>query len=186
MKKRKIKMILRRNKGRLIRLFRLITLLAFISVLIILYRSDEKQQPQIKREVIYKAYAEKKEDIRVIKLRKFLQEKNSPLAPYAEYIVKKSDAMAVEWTKIVAIAGMESSYGTQIKEGSFNPFGLGGASGFMYFSNWQEAIDYEINLLSKHYRFNENKGIGEKYCPAYECNSRWAEIVTSISEEIIN
>lgn len=128
--------------------------------------------------VIYK-------DIRINKVRAYLGEKHSPLAEHAETIVNMADKYAIDWTRVVAISGMESSYGTKLPEGSYNAWGLGG-SNFMYFASWDESIEYATKLLAKHYRVNELKGIKAKYCPESDnCNPKWAEIVADNSEAIL-
>jgi hypothetical protein len=124
------------------------------------------------------------ESDRVSKLRQFLESKNSPLAPHAQLIVSESDKYALDWTKIVAISGMESSFGVLMPTNSYNAWGLGGTN-FIYFSSWEEGIKYEAKTLGSNYKLNENQGIKDKYCPAPGCNQSWAKIVTDTTNTIL-
>lgn len=131
-----------------------------------------------------------KEDKRISKLRLFLNQKSSPLADYAKEIVEASDAQGVDWTLITAIAGKESSFGKQIKEDSYNAWGLmawnkTGKRFIRSFSSWKEGISFEAKLLSENYRLNANRAIGIKYCPKEECSDTWAEDVSSFSTQVL-
>lgn len=125
-------------------------------------------------------------DIRVAKLAAYLKEKNSPLEEYAEYIVKEADRYDIGWTKIAAISGMESAYGTDCPEGSYNAWGLGGEK-FMYFESWKDSIHYVSALLGGSYKRREIEAVKEKYCPSSDnCNPRWSGIVSEVSERILS
>lgn len=123
-------------------------------------------------------------DQRTLKLMKFLLDKKSPFAYLAGYIVELSDKNGLDYTLIVSISGIESSYGVNTKQSCHNPFGLGGTS-LMCFSSWDKAIEYEADLLSKDYRWNIAKGIQTKYCPDSECNPEWATKVEASAREIL-
>ena len=125
------------------------------------------------------------EDKRINRLYTFLESKQSPLVSHAGYIIKESDEKGIDWTLMVAIAGKESEYGKYMPNGSHNAWGIGGKSGFYYFSSWEEGISYEAQLLSNHYRYDANKGIQKKYCPTEECSPTWAQDVSSFSQEIL-
>lgn len=126
-----------------------------------------------------------KTDFRVEKLREFLEDKESPLAPYSEYIVEQSDINGIDWTIIVAISKIESNFCKNTITASNNCWGLGG-SNFMYFDTFEDAISFEARLLNKHYRKGTNEAIKNKYCPASDgCNSSWADIVTDTTSELL-
>ena len=128
----------------------------------------------------------KEPDIRVLRLREYLQENDSPLAPHAELLISESDKYGIDWTKVVAISKIESDLGKKMPSGSHNAWGLGGSK-FMYFSDWEEAITYVSALLGKRYKHLENQGIKTIYCPASDgCNPAWVAIVTSTSNEILS
>lgn len=123
-------------------------------------------------------------DKRATQLEKFLNDKGSPLAPLAAYMVRKSDDNGLDWTLMPSISGKESTFGLFTKPDSHNPFGLGGTK-FMYFDSWEEAIDFEANLLNKYYRENMVSGIQGTYCPDSECASDWTSTVVSFSNELL-
>ncbi len=126
-----------------------------------------------------------KEDKRVEILKQFLTEKQSPLASCSAYFVQTADTYGLDWTLMPAITGMESNFAKMMPKGSNNPFGLGGTH-LMIFSSITDAIHYEGKLLSQSYKLAANRAIGNIYCPKYECNPNWAEIVTSYSDAIVN
>lgn len=126
---------------------------------------------------------------RAIKLEKYLIERNSPLAPFAEVIVSEADKNDIPYTLVAAISGKESSFGKAIKPNSHNAWGVmawdnAGTRYIRSFGTWTEGIEFVSNLLGENYRANMYKGIQQKYCPSYECSSTWVENVTSFSEEI--
>jgi hypothetical protein len=122
-------------------------------------------------------------DTRVKKTQDFLVSKDSPLAPYAQYIVDESDKYDLSYTLIVSISGKESSFGIH-NAGSFNAWGVRASKGFRNFSSWKDGIEFEANLLSNYYRENMNTAIQKKYCPDVECSSSWVTDVTSFQEDI--
>lgn len=124
------------------------------------------------------------EDERIAKLRTYLTEKNSPLAGHSALIIHEADAHDIPWTLITSIAGKESGFGKNIKPGSHNAWGIGGASNFYYFDTWEEGIKYTSKLLGNHYRENMNSAIQEKYCPKIECSDTWTQDVTYFQKEI--
>lgn len=126
-----------------------------------------------------------KEDKRVVILKSFLTDKQSPLASSSAYFVESADKYGLDWTLMPAISGMESNFGKNMPKASNNPFGVGGGH-LMRFTTIYNAIDFEGKLLSKDYKLAANNAIGSIYCPKYECNQNWAIIVTGFSDEILN
>lgn len=125
-------------------------------------------------------------DIRVLKLRTYLEDRKSPLASYSELIISEADKYGLDWTKTVAIACLESACGHKLPSGSHNAWGLGGSK-FMYFKSWEESIAYVSKLLGTKYKQAENQGVKYSYCPASSgCNPSWAYIVTQTSHEILS
>lgn len=142
-------------------------------------------QPLIQKEIVEVPVEVIKEDDRIIKLRIYLKKEASPLEPYSEIIIRESDKYGLDWTRLVAIACMESACGKRLPEGSHNAWGLGGSK-FMYFNTWEEGIQYASWLLGTSYKQNENAGIKSKYCPASDgCNPAWATNVTKFSNDIL-
>lgn len=123
-------------------------------------------------------------DPRITKLQTYLTEKKSPLAGHSALIIQEADAHDIPWTLITSIAGKESGFGKNIKQGSHNAWGIGGASNFYYFDTWEEGIKYTSKLLGNHYRENMNSAIQEKYCPKIECSDTWTQDVTYFQKEV--
>lgn len=142
------------------------------------------QEPEVTEIVRERFVAEP--DTRVLKLRTYLEERKSPLAPHSELIISEADKYGLDWTKTVAIACLESACGHKLPNGSHNAWGLGGSK-FMRFGNWEESIKYVSNLLGTKYKQAENQGVKYSYCPESDgCNPSWAYIVTQTSHEILS
>jgi len=88
-------------------------------------------------------------DKRVIKLEKFLESYDSPLAEYAEVLVKTADKYGLDWRLVPAITGVESTFGKQIPAGSYNAYGW--ANGAFYFESWEQSIDLVSQALKEKY-----------------------------------
>ncbi len=158
-----------------------------LNTVIVPYSGSEPRMERgpVMPESIYQANINDKKDKRVAKLQAFLYTKKSPLAPHAETIVKYADEYAIEWTRVVAISGMESAFGTKLPEGSHNAWGLGGSK-FMRFDSWNDSIEFMTKTLANNYRLNELKGIKAKYCPESDnCNPKWADVVKKNSDDIL-
>lgn len=128
-------------------------------------------------------------DDRVNKLKAFLTKQKSPLADHAALIVKEADDHDIGWTKIVAISAIESSYGKNLS-GQYNAWNImqfknGKRVGARNFANWEEGIQEISRLLDDAYRTNEIKAVQVKYCPSYECNSKWVDIVKNTTDKIL-
>ncbi len=128
-------------------------------------------------------------DVRAEKLYQYLQENESPLAQYADFIIDQADRNDIPWTLSVAISGKESSFGKAIKPGSHNAWGImawdsAGNRSIRVFNSWKESITFHASLIGKYYRADMNKGIQTRYCPSFECSNTWVENVTSFSEQI--
>lgn len=74
-------------------------------------------------------------------LKKFLQSYNSPLAGNAETFVKQADANNLDWRLVASISGVESTFGKQIPNNSYNAWGWGiYGNNVIYFSSFDEGI----------------------------------------------
>ncbi|OGH37402.1 MAG: hypothetical protein A3B44_02010 [Candidatus Levybacteria bacterium RIFCSPLOWO2_01_FULL_38_21] len=90
-------------------------------------------------------------DNRVKILREFLESYNSPITPFAKEFVETADIYNLDWRLLVAISGVESTFGHQIPAGSFNGWGWGVyGNNVTYFSSWTEGI----KIISKGIREN--------------------------------
>jgi len=126
----------------------------------------------------------KNQDIRTKKLRNFLRFYNSPLAEYAEIMVKTADKYSLNWRLIPAISGVESTFGKAIPAGSFNAYGW--ANGAYYFNSWEESIEIVTKSLRENY-MNRGADTVEKIAPIYAPPSKtWAWKVRYFMEKIEN
>ena len=119
---------------------------------------------------------------RVERIRKFLIKKESILVDYAGVFVDKADEYDIDWRLVVAITGIESSFG-KYNASPYNGYGWGGGS--IEFSSWEESIDVVSRGLSVGYYKKGAKTIEEIapiYCPPNY--KRWIEVVSLFMEEI--
>jgi hypothetical protein len=67
-----------------------------------------------------------------------LKKYNSPLADHTDVFIDACVMYEIDCFLLPAIAGVESSYGHAVIQGSYNPFGWG--AGNISFSSWEEGI----------------------------------------------
>ncbi len=85
---------------------------------------------------------EKALDNRTVILQEFLDQHNSPLTPFAADFVATADKYDLDWRLVAAISGVESSFGQQIPDNSFNGWGWGiYGTNVIRFSSWTEGIE---------------------------------------------
>jgi len=85
---------------------------------------------------------EKAADSRVRILREYLEKYNSPLVPYAGTFVETADKYNLDWKLVVAISGVESTFGREIPNDSYNGWGWGiYGDNMIRFSSWNEGIE---------------------------------------------
>ena len=121
-------------------------------------------------------------DTRVIRLEKYLNQFNSPLAKEAETFVKSSDKYQIDWRLVPAITGVESTFGKNIPNNSFNAFGW--ANGKYSFKTWEESIDIVSYALKEKYidkGANTVDEIGRIYAPP---SPTWSRKVKYFMEKI--
>ncbi len=86
---------------------------------------------------------------KVAHLQAYLAKHNSPMTDNAQDFVDAAEQYNLDWRLIPSIAGVESTFGKRVLQGSYNPFGWGG--GYIKFESWREAI------------YTVSKGVSEKY-----------------------
>lgn len=128
-------------------------------------------------------------DPRVIALRQFLIDYNSPMYPYAEVFIKEADRHGLDWRLLVAISGVESAFGNIIPHGSYNAWGWKGdpTRDWSYFSSWSHAIQVITEGLATGYGTTLTPfQIEPTYCPP--CGRTpghpWANGVTRYMDEM--
>jgi hypothetical protein len=135
-------------------------------------------------------------DARPVIIRNYLRAYNSPLEPYAELIVKKSDEYGLSNYKLpVAIAQQESNLGKKMPPNCHNAWGWGiHSQGTLCFKNWETGIDAYIKGLSEKYgdvlgAQDEDKMLQllmARYAPVSleKSNGSWAKGVKQFLDEI--
>ena len=97
-------------------------------------------------------YTVKSEDAIPEIVKSYLAKYNSPLLPYADYLVKASQREGIDPRLMVAIAQQESNLCKKIPKGTHNCWGWGIHSrGTLGFDNYKESIDAVTKGLSRNY-----------------------------------
>lgn len=97
-------------------------------------------------------YTVKSEDAIPEIIKSYLSKYNSPLLPYADYLVKASQREGIDPRLMVAIAQQESNLCKKIPKGTHNCWGWGIHSrGTLGFDNYKESIDAVTKGLSRNY-----------------------------------
>lgn len=97
-------------------------------------------------------YTVKSEDAIPEIVKGYLKKYNSPLLPYADYLVTTSRSKGLDPRLMVAIAQQESNLCKKAPENTFNCWGWGIHSrGTLGFPSYKEAIDAVTTGLSKNY-----------------------------------
>ena len=80
-------------------------------------------------------------DSRVKVLTSFLKQYDSPLTPYASDFVRNADKYNLDYKLVVAISGVESTFGKEVPPASYNAWGWGVyGNNVIRFSSWDEGI----------------------------------------------
>lgn len=91
---------------------------------------------------LLKPTSQEASDSRIRILRQYLEKYNSPLVPYAGTFVEKADKYNLDWKLVVAISGVESTFGREIPNDSYNGWGWGiYGDNMIRFSSWEEGIE---------------------------------------------
>lgn len=115
-------------------------------------------------------------DARAEIVRQYLKSYDSPLSPFADFIVATADKYSLDYRLITAIAQQESNLCKIIPAGSYNCWGWGITNvGTLGFNSYQQGIEEVSKGLREDYL---NKGyvtvsdIMSKYTP--QSNGSWA------------
>jgi hypothetical protein len=130
------------------------------------------------------------DDGRVILLSQFM--KNTPLAPYANIIVREADRLNMDYRIIPAIGMCESNLGVHIPSSdSYNAWGIAvytGTQSGAKFKNWEDAITWVSDYIHSKYIKNnviDIKEIGAIYAPpSTETGHSWANCVEGFMRSI--
>lgn len=123
-------------------------------------------------------------DYRVITLKNFFDNYNSPLANYAADFVYWADYYDIDWRLVASISGVESTFGKRIPKGSFNAYGWN--NGEYSFKSWEDSIEHVTKTLRVKYKDKGAvtiKQIAHRYAPP---SSTWAWKVNYFMNKIDN
>lgn len=131
-------------------------------------------------------------DARALLLAKFLNDHNSPLAEYANYIIDRADYYIIDYRLVASIGMCESNAGKRMpSKDSFNAWGISvetGETSGAKFSNWQSAINWVSRYLKEKYYargITKLEDIGAIYAPPSVANGNsWATCVKQFMNAI--
>lgn len=132
-------------------------------------------------------------DARALLLESFLRQHDSPLTPYANYIVQKSDEAGIDFRLVVAIAMCESNVGKHIPtRDSFNAWGIAVYTGQLTgatFTDWPHAIDWVTSYIKEKYYDQgliDLRDIGARWAPpSVETGYSWTNCVETFQSSIL-
>lgn len=132
-----------------------------------------------------------KGDNRMIALKKFLESKRSPLAPYADVIFESAIENNIDYRLLVAISGAESQFCkfTTVRLDSnlptYNCWGWGkNGKKFAEFNSWPEAITTITKGIAKGYGPNPTpQNMQSIYCTSCG-DTHWMDLVTQHMKDI--
>lgn len=126
-------------------------------------------------------------DARVEITKQYLEEYQSPLAPYAQFLVEKAEENDLDFRLLTAIAQQESNLCKRIPEGTYNCWGWGiHSAGTLGFESFEQAIDVVSRGLKTDYvdlGYSTPEEIMSKYTP-HSPEGAWAKGVTQFLEEM--
>lgn len=132
-------------------------------------------------------------DARSLLLASFLEQHDSPMAPYADLIVREADADGLDFRLVVAIAMCESNLGKRMpKKDEFNAWGIAvytGANNGKAFDSWPHAIAWVSKYIKAKYYdrgITDLKDIGAIWAPpSVEKSYSWTSCVESFKNNIL-
>lgn len=126
---------------------------------------------------------------KILAMKKFLLDYNSPMYPYADVLVNEADKYGLDWRLVASISGVESAFGNLIPPRSNNGWGWRGgpAGAYSIFSTWGEGIKTVTSRLALGYGTTLTPfQIEPVYCPPCYANPAhaWANGVTRFMNEL--
>lgn len=123
--------------------------------------------------------SEQGEVVSVEQVARFLESQKSPMAPHAMDIVRAGSTYGVDPRLVIAIAGVESSFGKKCR--GHNAWGWN--NGRTRWSSWTESIDTYTRLFSEQYPNWRNL---RRIAPVYNPNTpeKWGRKVSFLMAAI--
>lgn len=129
-------------------------------------------------------------DIRVLALRYYLENYDSPLAAHSEKLVQEADFYKMDWKLLPAIAAVESNFGHRIPGGkdpdytSHNAWGWGVyGQKVMRFDDWNEGIERVAEGVNRRF-IQEGMTDPYKMNQRYSSNPDWGWQVVYFIDEL--
>lgn len=116
------------------------------------------------------------------RLQKFLRKYKSPLVNSSKKFIEVSEKYNLDWRFLVAISGIESTFGKFVPYGSYNAFGYD--NGQARFNSFDEGIEVVGRYLfeMKNKGFDDSEKLGPIYTPPNFRN--WTSSVNYFMSEI--
>ncbi len=132
-------------------------------------------------------------DAREMLLQDFLNQHDSPMAPFADMIVREADAGGIDFRMVVAIAMCESNLGKKMpKKDEFNAWGIAvytGQNQGKAFDSWPHAIAWVSQYIKTKYYdrgITDLLQIGAIWAPpSVENGNSWANCVGKFQSTIL-
>lgn len=132
-------------------------------------------------------------DARALLLQSFLERHESPIAPYADTLVREADANGLDFRLVVAIAMCESNLGKRMpKLDEYNGWGIAvytGKNKGKAFDSWPHAIRWVSEYIKTKYYdrgITSLRDIGAIWAPpSVENGYSWTNCVESYSAKIL-
>jgi hypothetical protein len=120
-----------------------------------------------------------KDDSRTHMLEAYLTRYNSPLSGHAAIFVKEADKNQLDYRLLVAIAGVESTFGKRIPTNSYNGWGWGIYGDNTHgFASWTDAIETISRELRTKYMDKWGAKTVHDIGSYYASDPNWANKVT--------
>ncbi len=120
-------------------------------------------------------------------IRQYLKRYDSPLVPYADYLVETSDKYGLDFRLLTAIAQQESNLCKKIPAESYNCWGWGiHSEGTLRFESFEHAIETVARGIKSEYvdkGLSSVEEIMSKWIP-HSPEGSWAKGVTAFMEEM--
>ncbi|HUD44451.1 MAG TPA: hypothetical protein VMR41_02835 [Patescibacteria group bacterium] len=124
-------------------------------------------------------------DNRAKVLKQYLSDKNSPLINEADVLIANADKNHIDWRLLVAISGVESTFGQEIPSGSFNAWGYGiYGNNTRYFTSWDDAISTISSDIRTKYMDQWHATNVDEIGQLYAASPTWAVRVENFMNEI--
>lgn len=126
------------------------------------------------------------DDARPVIIDQYLENHNSPLAPYSDFLFAISEKYSLDYRLMIAIAQCESNLCKKAPLGSYNCWGF--ENGATRFSSWEQAIEQVAKTLKEEYidqGLETPEEIMVKYAPpSVEKGGPWAYCVNQFFAEL--